>query len=181
MDKIIWRDVKLNFLELAKERYSVRKYQDKMVNDKDIKKVLEAGRIAPSACNLQPRYFIVVKDKSKKRELESTYKGSWIKEAPVIIVICGNHQESWKRKDGKDHCDIDAAIAVDHMTLAAASLGLGTCWICAFDAEKCSDIFNLPEHIEAVALLPLGYPADSSDPERHSGARKNIEDIVSWN
>lgn len=170
----------MGFLKLAKERYSVRKYEDKMVEDEKIKQVVEAARIAPSACNLQPWHFIVVKDQEVKKELYTTYKGDWIKEAPVIIVACGDHDQSWKRSDGKDHCDVDIAIAVDHMTLAAADLGLGTCWVCAFDAEECSKIFDLPEQIEPIVLLPLGYPADTGDPERHEEKRKDIKEIVYW-
>ena len=84
---------------------------------------------------------------------------------------------SWIRKDGKDHCDIDVAIAVDHMTLAATDLGLGTCWVCAFDAKKCHKVLELPENLEVIALLPMGYPMEESEPEKK---RKSIKDMVSW-
>ncbi|NLI61622.1 MAG: nitroreductase, partial [Clostridiales bacterium] len=106
--------------------------------------------------------------------------GRWLKQAPVIIVACGDHSQSWKRGDGKDHCDIDVAIAIDHMTLAAAEEGLGTCWICAFDAELCHEILELPEDMEVIALLPIGYPQEESDEERHNRQRKPLDQIVGW-
>jgi nitroreductase len=109
-----------SFLELAKSRYSCRNFQPRPVDEKDLMKVLEAGRIAPSAANLQPWYFVVVREQEQLKKVKSCYHRNWIDSAPCVIVICGDHSRSWKRDDGKDHCDIDVAIAVDHMTLAAA-------------------------------------------------------------
>ncbi|MFO7154592.1 MAG: nitroreductase family protein [Caldicoprobacter oshimai] len=171
----------MDFLQLAKNRYSCRSYKKVPVEKEKLEQVLEAGRIAPSACNLQPFYFVVVTDEDLKQKVASSYRGQWIKDAPAIIVACGDHSKSWKRADGKDHCDIDVAIAVDHMTLAAAELGLGTCWVCAFDAAKCREVLNLPAHIEPVVLLPIGYPADKGNPDRHQAQRKKLDDIVRWN
>jgi len=167
-----------NFLELARLRYSCRNFQPRAVDEKDLMKVLEAGRIAPSAANLQPWYFIVVREQEQLKRVKACYHRTWIESAPCVIVICGDHNRSWKRDDGKDHCDIDVAIAVDHMTLAAADAGLGTCWVCKFDAVRCAEILSLPSHIEPVVLLPLGYPTDQADPERHATARKKLADIV---
>lgn len=93
-------------------------------------------------------------------------------------MVCGDHSVSWKRADGKDHCDIDIAIAVTHMTLMATEQGLGTCWVCNFDKQKCIAVLNLPENIEPMVLLPLGYPADVVNAERHSSNRKQMEMIV---
>jgi nitroreductase len=169
------------FLELAKKRYSTRSYKEVPVEREKLEQVLETGRIAPSAGNRQPLYFVVATDDKVRKEVASTYRGQWIRQAPAIIVVCGDHSTSWKRGDGKDHCDIDAAIAADHMTLAAAELGLGTCWICAFDAKKCRKILQLPKNVEAIALLPIGYPDDQGDPNRHQEQRKKMEDIVVWN
>lgn len=164
------------FLEIARQRYSVRKYQDRTVEKEKILQILEAARIAPSAVNFQPWHFIVLTDKSVIKKVAGTYSREWLQQAPVIIVACGDHQKSWKRKDGKDHCDIDLAIAIDHMTLAAADLGLGTCWVCAFDAARCHEILELPDHLEVVALLPMGYPAAA----REGINRKSLTEIVSW-
>lgn len=164
------------FLEIARKRYSVRKYQDLAVEKEKILQILEAARIAPSAVNFQPWHFIALTDKGVISKVAEAYSREWLRRAPVIIVACGDHQKSWKRKDGKDHCDIDLAIAIDHMTLAAADLGLGTCWVCAFDAERCHEILELPDHLEVVALLPIGYPAG----EREGINRKSLAEIVSW-
>ena len=165
------------FLDLAKRRYSIREYKNKPVEKEKILQVLEAGRIAPSAVNFQPWHFIVLTEESVKSEVAETYPRDWFKEVPAIIVICGDHSKSWKRKDGKDHCDIDAAIAIDHMTLAAVDIGLGTCWVCAFDAKKCHEVLNLPEHLEVMALMPIGYPEDHETPEKK---RKPMDEVVSW-
>jgi len=167
----------MSFIELAKKRYSVRDFKNIPVEREKILQVLEAGRVAPSAVNYQPWHFIVVTDEGVKNRIAEAYSRDWFKKAPVIIIACGDHSQSWKRRDGKDHCDIDVAIAVDHMTLAATDLGLGTCWVCAFDAEKCHKALGLPENLEVIALMPLGYPADKGVPEKR---RKSIEDIVVW-
>jgi nitroreductase len=165
-------------LELMKQRCSVRQYQDRRIERDKLLYVLEAARVAPSACNNQPWRFFVIEDPS----LIAKIAPSWVSAAltPVLIVACGDHRLAWKRKDGKDHCDIDMAIAVDHMTLAAAEIGLGTCWICAFDAKRCAQLLNLPEHLEPVALLPIGYPAEGKSPDRHATERKPLEQIVTW-
>ncbi|NLW60572.1 MAG: nitroreductase, partial [Firmicutes bacterium] len=118
----------MSFLELTKKRYSVRKYKDQPVEREKLLQVLEAARNAPSACNFQPWHFIVLTDETIKSKVAETYPRDWFKKAPVVIVACGDHSVSWKRADGKDHCDVDLAIAVEHMALAAAELGLGTCW-----------------------------------------------------
>jgi nitroreductase len=115
-----------------------------------------------------------------RRDIATTYHKPWILEAPVIIVVCGDHNVSWRRPDGKNHLDIDIAIAVDHMTLAAAELGLGTCWVCMFNSMLCHEILKLPPNIETVALLPLGYPAEEADVNRHQTKRKPLEEIVHW-
>ena len=171
----------MTFLELAKKRYSCRHYDNRLVENEKLNLVLEAGRIAPSAVNFQPWHFIVLSNKSHLETIFTTYHREWFQTAPCVIVICGNHNQSWKRKqDGKDHCNIDVAITVDHMTLQATELGLATCWICNFDKDKCSALFDLPDGIEPMVLLPLGYPLDQSDPERHSEKRKPLSEIVSY-
>jgi nitroreductase len=165
------------FIDLVKKRYSVRKYKPLGIDDHILNRILEAGRLAPSACNFQPWNFIVIRENDTLKRLWDVYPRDWFRQAPVVIVITGDHKQSWKRADGKDHCDIDIAIAVDHMTLAAAELGIGTCWICNFDREKCSRLLHLTENIEPIVLLPLGYPDDTGPSERHI-SRKNINEIV---
>lgn len=165
----------MTFLDLARKRRSVRAYRPDPVEDEKLEQVLEAGRVAPSACNIQPWVFIVVRDPDQRKRLEAVYPRSWFSAAPVVIAVCCDKGAAWvRRKDGKVHGDIDAAIAVDHMTLCATDLGLGTCWVCAFDPDAAREVLGLPPHIEPVAFLPLGYPADQAGVKR----RKAIEEIV---
>lgn len=167
----------MSFLDLAKSRYSVRSYESRAVEKEKLLQVLEAARLAPSAVNFQPWHFIVITEDAQKEKIFETYPREWIKEAPAIIVACGDHGKSWKRSDGKDHCDVDVSIAVEHMALAAADLGLGTCWVCAFDAKKCHELLNLPENLEPIVLLPIGYPKGERLTEIK---RKSLDEIVSW-
>ena len=173
--------VVMKFYELAKTRFSARKFKDKKVNREKLIKLVEAARVAPSAVNYQPWYFIVVDKKDLLEKLWTTYKREWIKSAPAIIVACGDKEKSWKRNDGKDHMDIDVSIAIDHMTLEATDIGLGTCWVCAFNSELCKEILSLPENIEPIALLPVGYPEKEGDFQRHDKTRCSIESIMGWN
>ena len=129
---------------------------------------------------LHPWRFIDVQDEKMKAEVCSTYKRDWIKKAPAIIVVCGVHGEAWVRADGKDHCDIDVAIAADHMTLAAEELGLGTCWVCNFNSMDLARFLKLPKGMEAAVLLPIGYPAEEPDTGRHTKLRKAADEIIFW-
>jgi nitroreductase len=166
----------MNFLQLIRERHSVRSFRPETVSSVLLKQVVEAGRLAPSACNNQPWYFIVVNDSEVLAQLHQAYPRDWFGQTKQIIVVCGDKDRSWKRSyDGKDHLDIDVAIAVDHMTLFAAELGLGTCWVCHFDPHKVSSALALPKHIEPIVLLPIGYPAIVDCPAKY---RKPLDEIV---
>lgn len=167
----------MDFIQLAKSRYSSRKYKAQIVEDEKLNFVLEAGRIAPSAVNYQPVFFVVVRD-SNLDNVRSCYSREWFRTAPVCIVVCSDHSGSWKRSDGKDSADIDAAIAADHITLAATSAGLATCWVCNFDKHGLCKVLNLPGHVEPVVMLPLGYPDDIADVNRHTTKRKPLKDLV---
>jgi len=168
----------MSLIDIIKKRHSVRAYLNKEVEEDKLLKILEAGQYAPSAVNFQPWHFIVIREAENHANFSEIYHRDWFNEAPVYIVICSNHEKSWKRaEDGKDHADIDAAITTDHMTLQATELGLGTCWICNFHVEKCRDFFKLPDHIEPVAILSLGYPDLDKQPAKK---RKNLEEIVHW-
>ena len=167
----------MDFLELALKRTSVRGYKDKPVEDQKLMKILEAGRISPSAANFQPWHFIVIREREQRHRICKTFRRDWMQEAPVIIAVCGDHNEAWKREDGKDHLDLDIAIAVDHMSLAAAELGLGTCWVCNFNAARCKEILELPEGIDPIVLLPLGY-AESIHASDYHFDRKKMEEIL---
>ncbi len=170
----------MKFIDIAKNRFSSRKYQIKEVEEDKLMLVLESARIAPSAANKQPFIFYVIRNPENRKIISQAYHREWLKDAPVIIVACANHNQAWIRNDKKDHSNIDVAIAIDHMTLQATELGLATCWICNFDVTLCSSILRLSENIEPVAILPLAYPVDSTDPERHSGLRKPLNEIIRW-
>ncbi len=167
-----------NLLDLAKLRYSVRNFMDRPVEEEKLQYILECGRIAPSAANCQPWHIIVIRDLEMRKKLCTTYNRSWLIQAPVILIICGDHHIGWKRNDGKDHTDIDAAIIVDHMTLAATEQGLGTCWICNFDARQCSEMLHLPANIEPIVYLPIGYPGKEPDDRNRHLVRKKMQEIV---
>lgn len=168
------------FSKIARNRYSCRSFKIKPVEKKKIEEILHTARVAPSARNSQPWFVFVIREEKMKDEVSSCYSRNWLKGAPVLIVICGNHSKSWKRTDGKDHCDIDIGIFTDHITLAATDAGLATCWICKFDTKKCAEILNLPPHVEPMALLPLGYPRDKVNKKRHTTQRLTVGDITSW-
>lgn len=172
----------MSFLNLVNKRCSIRSYSSQPIEKEKIDYVLEAVRLAPSACNLQPWYFLVIQDKERVAEVQKLYPREWTQTVPAFILVLQNNQESWKRKyDGKDHADIDAAIAAEHICLAAAEQGLGTCWICSFETKQCADLFQLPGHIEPVVIIALGYPTDDSLFTTTPKVRKPIADIVRYN
>lgn len=164
----------MNFLELAGKRASIRAYKPEPVPDDLLNKVLEAGRIAPSAANFQPWHFVVIRDDAAKARLAEAYAKDWFWKAPVIVVVCVDTVKAWTRRDGKSYAFVDGAIAMDHMTLCAAELGLGTCWIGAFDPEKARAILGVPERVEIVAMTPLGFPDSAPFPKK----RKEMNEIV---
>lgn len=170
----------MNILELITLRRSVRLFANRPVERADLLAVLEAGRQAPSACNNQPLKFVVVTEPEELDKLAETYSRSWFRTAPAVIVVCVNHQEAWQRGDGKDHGDIDAAIAVDHITLAAAERGLGTCWICAFDPDKLKQLLAQSDSIEPVVVLPIGHPKEPLTQDARQSSRKSMETLVQW-
>jgi nitroreductase len=169
----------MNFKELAQRRYSVRSYQSTPVEKEKLIQVVEAALLAPSAVNFQPWKFVIVNDPSLLTKLQSCYHREWFKSAPACIVAIGDHDKGWHRPtDGKDYTDIDVAIAIDHLMLAATEIGLGTCWICHFNAEKCADLFQLSSNFEPIAMIPIGYPESENGPEKK---RKSIDQSMQWN
>jgi nitroreductase len=168
----------MNFLELASKRYSVRNYQNRPVEKEKLLYVLEAARLAPSAVNFQPWQFVVLTEADQLKAVVDIYPREWVKTAPVIIMALGDHELGWHRKsDGKDYTDVDIALAIDHLMLAAAEQSLGTCWICNFDFNKCCKIFNIPENLEPIAFIAIGYPEEQEIPEKK---RKSLNQLVRW-
>lgn len=171
-------DVK-ELMDLIKSRSSVRRYSSRPVEREKIELLLEAARLAPSAVNFQPWKFVVITGKAGKEALCGCYTNEWFRTAPIYIVACGNHKESWHRKfDGKDHCDIDLAIAAEHICLCAEAQGLGTCWVCNFDPVKLTQYLALPDGWEPIAIIPAGYP--EGDGAVRPKNRKTIEETTLW-
>lgn len=164
--------------QLAQTRYSCRDYSDRPVSHDTLRAVLDIVRLAPSACNRQPWKFLVADSDEQRQAILSSYERPWIKSAPEFIVACGIHDEAWHRGcDGKDHTDVDLSIAIEHLCLAATALELGTCWVCNFDPVPVSKAFGLPEGVEPIAIIPIGYPADGAVPAKK---RKSLDEIVKW-
>ena len=149
-----------NFLELVKSRYSCRAYQSINVEKEKLDYILECVRLAPSAVNKKPWLFHIVTNEEDKAKIQQCYARDWFNSAPMYIVASILHDEEWVRSDGKHHGNIDIAIAVEHLCLAATEQGLATCWVCNFDAALCKQLFALPENEEPAVIIPLGYAAD---------------------
>jgi len=169
----------MEFIDIVKKRCSVREYSSQPVEREKLDYVLEAARLAPSACNFQPWSFYVIQDAEILQKLYTCCARESFKTAPVFIAVCGNRDVSWKRRsDNKDHCDIDIAIATEHLILAATEVGLGTCWICNFDSVRSKEILQLPDSQEIIALIPIGYPAKEDIWETTVKNRKKVEEVV---
>jgi len=158
------------------QRSSVRAYKTTDVEEDKLKKILEAARLSPSASNRQDWKFIVVRSKETKRKLaKAAFGQSFIGQAPVVIVACGTEPKSMLGCRQPTHT-VDVSIACAYMILQAYELGLGTCWIGAFDEDETKKILNIPEHVRAVAMTPLGYPGQSTSKK----LRKSLDQIVCY-
>jgi nitroreductase len=166
----------MEFFDVIKKRYSVRAYKDAPVEKEKLEKILEAARFAPTAANKQPFRFIVIETRGHEAELKRVYPRDWFAQAPLVICACALASEAWTRRDGKNYADVDTTIALDHLILAAADLGLGTCWIAAFDPAAAREVLRLPAGVEPLAFTPLGYPADEAKPKK----RKPLSDLVRY-
>lgn len=167
----------MDFLALAKKRYACRKYLDRKVEPEKLAAVLEAGRVAPTA----PTGSLSGSSSSnRRREWSASHAVRATSGLRAAVVVCADTSEVWTRKyDGKRIGDIDASIVTDHMMLAAASLGLDTLWICMFKPEAVREEFGLPDTVEPVNILLIGYGADApASPDRHATLRKPLEETV---
>jgi len=165
----------MEFMELAKKRYSVRAYKSTPVEEEKLEKVLEAAALAPTAANRQPFRLIVLKTAGREADLRRIYARDWFVQAPLVVCACAVKGESWVRRDGKNYADVDTAIAFDHLILAAHDLGLGTCWIAAFDPAAAREVLKLPAELEPLAFTPLGYPADQWKPKKRRPVSALVE------
>ena len=166
----------MEFQELIEQRYSVRAYKSDDVPSNIIDKVLEAARLAPTAANRQSFRLFVIKTAGFKDELRKIYQKEWFVQAPYVIGICGIQEGNWVRRDGRNYADVDSAIVMDHVILSATDLGLGTCWVGAFDPDAARKFLNLPQGMEPIAFTPIGYPADNPGIKK----RKSIDELVRY-
>lgn len=167
----------MKFIDIAKQRSAVRKYTDKKVEKEKLDQILEAAHVAPTAGNRQPVRLIVVDDEQGLSVIGQSTNAYL---APLAIIVCSDHDKAWTRSfDNKKTTDIDASILTDHMMLQATELGLGTVWICKFDPDIIRKGFKLPDNLEPVNILAIGY-ADSkpADPERHEKTRITLEELL---
>jgi nitroreductase len=166
----------MNFLELTQARYSSRSYLPTPVDDDTLNYLLEAARRAPSAVNRQPWQFLVVRSEERRRALQSCYDREWFATAPLYVVVCVDDDAAWVRAhDGKSHADIDGAIATEHLCLAAADRGIGSCWVCNFDAARLSALFQLPPQLRPMVIVPLGHIKERP---QQASPRKPAADVI---
>lgn len=150
-----------NFLQLCQQRFSLRAYKSEKVPAEVIDYIMECVRMAPSAVNKQPWRFRLLTSAEDLCKAQQCYNRSWFATAPACFLVCRHRNEEWVRSaDGKPHGDIDVAIAITHLALAATEQGLGTCWVCNFDVGAARSLFDLPAELDSVALVPIGYPAE---------------------
>lgn len=171
----------MDFLQLAKERYSMRKFSDKKVEKEKLDLILEAGRVAPTAVNYQPQRILVIDSEENLAKLKLCTPYHF--HAPLALLVCYDSTTSWKRSyDKEDMGVIDASIVTTHMMLMAEELGLGSTWVGHFNPDIMKETFELPEYLVPVALLPLGYPRSDSAPHpKLHYSRNDIKDMVFYN
>lgn len=166
----------MSFLDLAKERWTCRKYSDKPVEQEKLDAVLEAARLAPTAKNIQPVQVWVVRSEEALARLNQTTRCLY--GAPVGLIVAYDPAQAYKRDDNKNYGDIDASIVTTHIILEAYEQGLGSTWIGAFDQPKVQQLFPELGGYQSLALVALGYPADDAKPAPRHFERKPLEDFA---
>lgn len=169
----------MTVLDVAKRRFSVRKYADRSVEKEKLDKILEAAHVAPTAANMQPVKLFVIQS---REGLAKVGRAANVYEAPVVVVVCADRSRAWKRPfDGKITTDIDASILTDHMMLEATEQGLGTVWICYFKPDVLKRELELPDDLEPVNILAIGYSEEpEADENRHSTQRISMDELVTY-
>lgn len=168
----------MELLEIAKKRFSVRNYTNQKVEPEKLNKILEAAHVAPTAANLQPVHMIVAQS---EEALAKIGMAANVYGAPLAIIVCADHDKTWVRPfDKKQTGDIDASILTDHMMLQATELGLGSVWVCYFKPDVLSKVFNLPDNLEPVNILAIGYSDEEGDMNRFDEQRIPMDKLVSY-
>ncbi len=167
----------MEYSDLITARYSVRAYHPDPVEDEKLQAVLEAARLAPTAANRQPIQLVVMHTAGHQEEIGKIYRKPWFVQAPLVIAVCAISSQAWVRKSDQFNARlIDAAIVADHLILAAANMGLGTCWVANFNVEAAYTVLRLPAEAEPIIFTPLGYPADQPSPK----VRKPLSELVRY-
>lgn len=168
----------MDFLELVKNRYSERFFDSKPIEQEKLDKILESGRLVPTACNYQPQRFYILK--SKKALEQASTVTPFTYNSPLIILVCYDKNEVWKnkREEGYNSGEQDISIAATTMMYEARSLGIHSLWIRGFNSKVAKEIFNLPENIIPGMMLALGYPSENSKPSDWHFKRKKIDEII---
>jgi len=171
----------MTYYELIERRESLRNYDPNRPVPKDVLlRILNAGRLAPSACNLQPWTFLLVSSPDMLSKVRTCYRGAWFHDAPHILAVKGRRKEAWIRRwDGYNSLETDLTIAMDHLILAAEYEGVGTCWIAAFDPKILYPALNLEKGEEIFAITPLGYPQPGFNKEGRK-SRKPFEEVAQF-
>lgn len=170
----------MNVIELIRSRESIRSFDpERPVSQDVLMQIAEAGRLAPSAANLQPWRFIFASSCDALQAVRSIYPRTWFADAPHVLIVVGNKDAAWKRQDGYNSLETDLAIAMDHMILAATNFGVATCWVGNFDYEQLRNILQLSENEIVYALTPLGYPKTDFEAKAKI-TRKSLDQIVKF-
>jgi len=166
------------FLELAAARYSVRSFSAKAVEDEKLAQILEAGRIAPTACNNQPQRVKVISGDAELRKVDLCTPCRY--GAPLVLLVCYDRTVCWRHPsdDSLISGEIDASIVTTHLMLAAKDAGLDSCWVMKFERDKAAEVFALPQNIVPVAMLPTGYPAEGAAPSDRHGSKNTLEEFL---
>jgi nitroreductase len=170
----------MNFLELAKDRYSVRSYKPDMIEEEKLAYILEAGRLSPTACNFQQQKIFVIKKAEILEKLNTVCRFTF--GAPVVLVIGYDTERDWKNKraGGIGSGETDVAIVTTHMMLAAWEQGIGSCWVGAFSPDKVSEALGISENIRITALMPLGYPSSDAEPMSLHSEFRDYSDTIEF-
>ena len=166
----------MEFLDLVKKRYSVRAYKSIPVEDDKLRQILEAARLAPTGANRQSFQLIVIHTAGREQELRSIYDKDWFVQAPIVICACATMVQGQPYSEGGSYRNV--AIVMDHLILAATDLGLGTCWIGAFNPNEACEVLGLPDEVKPIVFATVGYPDDEPSP-RHQ-QRKLIDELVRY-
>lgn len=171
----------MEFYNLISTRESVRNYNpDRSVPKEILERILDAGRLAPSACNIQPYKFLVISSSEYLEKVKACYNRQWFKDAPHILIVIGQRNQAWTRSyDSYNSIETDVAIALTHLILAAENEGVGTCWIAAYDPEILKGALNLSENQTIYGITPLGYPKPGYKKTLNK-KRKTLEDIAEY-